>query len=282
MGSEFCVFILSHGRPDRVHTVNSLAAAGYTGRIVLVLDNEDSTAERYRENYPDLEIEVFDKAKVHERTDTLDNFPQRNTVLFARNACWDIARKLGVSSFLQLDDDYRGFYLRHGGQRSPVKIRSTMNDIFAAFVEVLKNTRALTLAFSQGGDWIGGSAERGGNHLMRKAMNSFFCLTDREFSFRGRLNDDVSTYLALGARGELFFTFTQVMLTQEATQSAEGGLTEMYRQFGVYTKAFYSVMAAPSCCRIGTMPDSRGVPGRIHHTINWHKAVPKIVREIPS
>lgn len=37
----FVALILTHGRPDNVHTVKTLRKCGYTGDIIIVLDNED-------------------------------------------------------------------------------------------------------------------------------------------------------------------------------------------------------------------------------------------------
>jgi len=45
MRSDFAALILTHGRPDRVHTYFALRNAGYTGRILIVIDNEDKTAD---------------------------------------------------------------------------------------------------------------------------------------------------------------------------------------------------------------------------------------------
>ena len=110
----------------------------------------------------------------------------------------------------------------------------------------------------------------------RKAMNSFVCSTEKPILFRGRMNDDVNTYVALGSIGELFFTDMELQLNQLATQSGSGGMTEANSNAGGYVKSFYAVMTAPSCITIGSM-------GRYfrrhHHKINWTKAVPKIIRQ---
>jgi hypothetical protein len=45
--SDFVVFILTNGRPDNVHTARSLRNHGYTGKIIVVIDDEDKTAEEY-------------------------------------------------------------------------------------------------------------------------------------------------------------------------------------------------------------------------------------------
>jgi len=41
-------------------------------------------------------------------------------------------------------------------------------------------------------------------------------------------------------------------------------------------KSFYTVMAAPSCTTIRTMGRT---DRRLHHHIDWDKAVPKILRQ---
>jgi len=90
------------------------------------------------------------------------------------------------------------------------------------------------------------------------------------------MNDDVNTYLTQGKIGKLFFQITNINLVQLQTQSNSGGNTEAYKAFGTYVKSFYSVMAAPDCCKIDLMGRT---DKRIHHKINWNNAVPKILDE---
>ena len=49
MRSDFCVFVLSHGRPDRQYTMSLLRRRGYTGRVYLVIDDEDAQRQLARE-----------------------------------------------------------------------------------------------------------------------------------------------------------------------------------------------------------------------------------------
>jgi hypothetical protein len=111
-------------------------------------------------------------------------------------------------------------------------------------------------------------------------MNSFLFKVNQnpldDTTFIGRMNDDVNTYLTQGKIGKLFFQITVINLVQLATQSNSGGNTEAYKSFGTYVKSFYSVIAAPDCCRIDLMGDAHK---RIHHRINWNNAVPKIISE---
>jgi hypothetical protein len=70
MREDFCAFILTHGRPDRVHTYNTLQRAGYTGKVYIVIDDEDKTADQYRARLGDKVLQ-FCKADVAARIDAL-------------------------------------------------------------------------------------------------------------------------------------------------------------------------------------------------------------------
>ena len=107
-------------------------------------------------------------------------------------------------------------------------------------------------------------------------MNTFFCSVNRPFVFFGRINEDVNTYVKSGNRGGLFLTFHNAGVIQSTTQHAGGGMTETYLDSGTYIKSFYTVMYQPSSVRIHEMGDRHK---RIHHRINWHNTVPKILAE---
>lgn len=288
MSSDFCAFILTHGRPDAVHTFNSLQKAGYTGKVYIVIDDEDSQADAYRQRFGSERVLQFNKAELAEQTDEGDNFQHRKAIVYARNACWKLAEQVGCRFFLQLDDDYTAFFIRHDSKLQCVSanIRESIDDVFTALLEFLQHSGATAVAMSQGGDHIGGGGElvngkiSGGcpiPRLARKCMNSWFCDTQKPFKFFGHMNEDVSAYVTYGHRGQLFLTVMQSMLVQKPTQVTPGGMSDLYLSSGTYVKSFYSVMAAPSCVQIGTMGDPRGGRVRIHHKINWHKASPKIL-----
>lgn len=281
MRKDFCAFILSHGRPDRVHTYKTLMKAGYTGKVFIVIDDEDEAADKYRKLYGDKVLQ-FCKADYAAKLDEGDNTGKRISTIYARAAMFDLAPLVGCKYFIQLDDDYTDFSIRFNshGDGCRIKIKH-IDDVFAAFLHFLINTPALTICMGQTGELIGGTDQSGGNtrKLRRKAMNSFFCDVSRPWVMVGRMNEDVNTYIVEGRRGKLFFTSLQVLLSQIQTQANAGGMSELYLDFGTYVKSFYTVMYAPSCAKIGTLGDFRSPHFRIHHKINWHHAVPKILRE---
>lgn len=275
---DFAVFILTHGRPDNVITYASLQKHGYTGRVYLIVDNEDKAIDEYLRIYGDKVI-VFDKLAAAETTDAGDNFDNRRSVLYARNASFEIAQSLGLRYFLQLDDDYKQFVWKFTSdlvyKEKPVK---SLDRLFAEMIRYYQRIPAATIALAQNGDFIGGGKGSGGAKVAtkRKAMNTFFCSTERPFEFMGRLNDDVNTYVAHGNRGKLLLTVFNAAIIQMQTQQNTGGLTAAYLDYGTYVKSFYTVMYCPSCVKVSEMGDKHR---RIHHKIRWNNAVPCIVGE---
>ena len=285
MKTDFAAFILTHGRPDRVHTYTTLRKAGYTGKIFIVIDDEDKTGDEYRKKYGG-EVLTFSKSDIAKTFDEGDNFNDRRAIIYARNACHALAKSVGIKHFVQLDDDYTSFFIRHNSALEYVsaRVKTKMDDVLDALLEFYLSTGCASIAMSQGGDHIGGGGldGKGGQgtpSLRRKCMNSFFCSTDKPLEFFGRVNEDVNTYTTLGRRGELFFTVIQAQLNQLQTQTNAGGMSEMYAASGTYVKSFYSVMYAPSCVSLGTLGDPRSPHYRIHHKINWHATAPKILCE---
>lgn len=272
---SFCVFILTHRRPDKQITYKQLKKSGYTGRTYFVVDDQDPTLPEYKRKYGD-QVLVFSKAKLAGTFDEAITNSDRRTTSYPRNAMWDLASQVGCKYFCQLDDDYTSFHYRLSGPQTGYHAFRIKNlDLaFAAMVRFMQTTPTTSIAMSQGGEHMGGSKIRW--RVKRKAMNSFVCDVERPFLFVGKLNEDVNTYLTLGNKGHLFFTHAWLMLVQVQTQASAGGMTEAYKASGTYVKSFYSIMFLPSAVKVTQMGTSNP---RLHHSIDWNLAVPKIVRE---
>ena len=280
MRDDFAAFILTHGRAGRVVTDKTLRMQGFTGRIVYVIDDEDCQGSEYRKIYGEENVQEFSKEEISKQFDEMV-IGDKRTIVYARNACFDIAKRIGVRYFVELDDDYTFFCFNYDAEFRAIprkKNTKRLDDVFDAMVCFLENTdeRVKTIAFSQGGDFIGGPKDRKAVKVTRKAMNSFFCCTERRFWFIGRINEDVNTYALFGNRGDLFFTTELFSLNQKITQKNNGGMTDVYIANGTYLKSMFSVMAVPSAVRICYMGDSNK---RLHHNVSWNNCVPKIVSE---
>ena len=274
---ELVVFILTHGRPHSVHTYKTLRSHGYTGKIILVVDDEDEQLDEYIENFD--EVETFSKTEVAKEFDEGDNFEDRRAIVYARNACFNIAKRKGHKYFVQMDDDYTRFEYRvyTTDKQEPSAIRS-LDSVLLCILNFYKKTSFASLAIAQGGDFIGGKNNRMAKRptLFRKCMNSFLCSTDRPFQFVGRINEDVNTYVREQSKGLLMGTIPFASLVQKTTQSNKGGMTDLYMDSGTYVKSFYTVMMSPASCYIQPMGDKHL---RLHHHVKWDNAVPKIISQ---
>ncbi len=226
---SFCVFIISHGRPDDVLTKRTLNKCGFTGPLFIVCDSEDKALDQYRKNHGAGMVLVFDKPFYASKVDSCDNFQNRRTTTHARNACFDLAEKMGFDYFLVFDDDYYRFSLirQNDVTTNDHPAKNIGEQIKKTFCFLDSDERIKSICWMQTGDTIGGMEsfndwERIFPFSKRKAMNSFFCKTSRRFWFFSRLNEDVNTYLSLGSRGDIFMTIPQVLLQQKATQKACG------------------------------------------------------------
>lgn len=219
--NDFCVFILTHGRPNKIYTLKTLKKQGYTGPLFFICDDEDPKLERYKELYGDKVI-VFNKKEVAETFDEADNFyKDRRTIVYARNFCFQAARQLGFKYFLELDDDYIHFrFTLDKFKNYTVQMCKNLDEVFNIFLTYFKSIPAKSIAMAQGGDILGGGKSKTlrNGKIKRKAMNTFFCSVDRPFQFVGRINEDVNTYVSLGAVGEIFMTLTNICITQNQTQ----------------------------------------------------------------
>lgn len=287
MKSDFAVFILTHGRAGEVLTYDALRKCGYTGPIYLMVDDEDKQIDQYIEEFGD-QVVLFSKQEAVEMTDACDNYARRNSVVFARNMNFKIAREMGIKYFWQLDDDYTDFRIVFNNDREYLTKGTVamsgrkLDDVIPPCLRFLDDTGAKSIAFAQAGDFIGGAngtfgklARKG--MFSRKVMNSFFFRTDRPVTFRGRVNDDVNLYVECGRRGDLFATIPRLRVQQPETQTRAGGCTEIYKEFGTYIKSFYSVIVAPSCVKVAILHGR--THKRIHHQVTWRYACPVILDE---
>jgi hypothetical protein len=278
MRNDFCIIIISHGRPNDIYTLSTLKKAGCTIPTYILIDNHDTKIDDYLEKYRK-EVFIFDKDKYAKKVDQYDNLNNLRTTTHARNACFDLAKELGYKYFLVLDDDYTEFKMRiNSNLEHPTGKFLIINDIDKVFYSTLDyfiKSPFTSICYSQGGDWFGG-ANNFNKKPKRKAMNSFFCSVNRPFNFFSRLNEDVNTYMTLGKRGHVFMTIPFIQIDQKQTQKTEGGMSDAYLAGGTYVKSFYTILDRPDCTKINLMGRT---DKRMHHLIKWNNAVPLIIDE---
>jgi len=272
---DFAVFIMVYGRPDKNLTYDTLRKCGYTGQIYLVGDNTDQTIEKYKSKYGN-QVLVFDKKEVSNKYDSGDNSGDLRSTMYAANTIFDLAKEQGVKYFYIMCDDYYEFAYKFVGIKQA--LTKDLNKIFDLTINFYNTTNALCISFAQMGDFIGGidNGKAAYRFSKRKAMNSFLCSTERRFDFLGRMNEDVTTYVNLGTKGDLFLTIPVFAINQKDTQQVKKGLTELYLDNGTYVKSMFSVIYNPSCVKASMMNASHK---RIHHSIDWGATTPMIISE---
>ena len=273
---DFAVFILSHGRADTISTYRALRDGGYTGRTYVVIDNEDDQEDLYRQKFGD-DIIQFDKRDYLEKTDLGDLDTDRRIGVFARNFIQDEAKRLGYKFHLQLDDDVHGFTYRFAqGKVLRALHCSHLDEVFSGMVEYMKETPITSLSFALSAYNMGGVDGSIKDGMTRKTMTTFLMRADDVQYFHMRMNDDITTSLINGMRGKLYYSYLPIEVEVDKTQVKAGGMTDIYQKNGTYRKSFYSVMCCPSCVKVSAM----GITDyRIHHTISWNNAVPKLLSE---
>jgi len=207
--NDFAVFILSHGRPDRIYTLGSLARSGYTGKIYIVIDNEDKSAPEYFKLYGD-QVVQFDKLAIAQTFDQGDNFNDRRAIIYARNACFKIAADLGVKYFIQLDDDYQAFQYRfnYNYQYQYHRIRN-LDKVFQAMVNYYKKIPALSVAMAQGGDFIGGAESTAAELKIKRIEGVKTLLTLNEAEYRELLDLVGNRVFKSGMAADVYLTLSE-------------------------------------------------------------------------
>lgn len=279
--NDFAVFVLCHGRPRDTPTWATLEKYGYTGKRYIVCDDEDETLDEYKEIYGAENVLVFSKDEIAPRFDPMDSTHDKRCAVYARNACFDLARKIGVKYFCELDDDYVSAPYRWGTGYGPgyTMYRSKSADldsVFDAYIDFLDCSPFIySVALGQPGDFIGGTNSRMYcRGYTRKCMNSWICDVDKPLTWNGTLNDDTNLFTLEGHRGKVFLSIPFAMFDQPPTQIKSGGMTDLYKGVGTYTKSFYTILCCPSFIRVYMMGDRYY---RMHHEINWEHACPKII-----
>jgi hypothetical protein len=281
MNDDFAVFIVTYKRANNQLTYNYLKNNGYSGKIYFVLSDDDPTIPEYQEKFGLDKCLVFNKQESLSLFDIGDNFDDERAVVYARNKLYDLAAGVGIKWALVLDDDYTKFDYRIDSKTeypSHKFIVKSIVDLIDCTYKYFVSTGAVSVAFAQGGDFIGGGEHvaKDGWNAKRKVMNSFFFCIDNPLEFQGRINEDLTASVIAGLRGKLVLTIPFASLTQLETQANSGGLTDIYLNMGTYVKSFYSVMMAPSCVKIAAMGD---VHKRIHHQVSWNNAASKIISD---
>ena len=149
-GIRTYVWVLTNEKPkDRIGKIQLIDATSKfkkmrksLGHKRHYLDKEDikEVIEYYEKYSTSKNVKIFDKKYYADRVDEGNNFDERRTITHARNACFDIAKQIGVTYFIQLDDDYKQFKFRFENKLGYEAVIKNIDKTFDSFLNFYKNT----------------------------------------------------------------------------------------------------------------------------------------------
>lgn len=245
---RFAIYILTNGRPNHQHTLDFLRKS-FKGDVFLCCDNEDKTLEEYRKNYGE-QVVVFNKNEWVSKSDQMDNFRLKNSVLYARNAVFQLAKDMGYEYFAMADDDITRLAFRYEeAGRLVGKQIEDFDKVASAVLEAMDETGTDYFSFGTDKNYIGGAANsQYQRKIIDKVYNFIFCRTDQEHFYKGIMNEDEIHNILSMSVGKLVKSSTAIQIYMKPVgRDSVGGNAETYEENGYYSyvRNFYPVIAFP-------------------------------------
>ena len=255
MKNNYTVFIISHKRPE-VETLKTINGAGYTGEYFIVVDDKDSTIEKYKSRYGD-HVLVFSKEEMLKETDTIDNYEILNAAVYAMNYCIKYSKEKGYKYIAIFDDDTKKISMRYEseGKLKSYDIRD-FDKVLELYINFLEKSNFLCVSFLPSARLIGGlKSDIWQKREYSNVANIFIIRTDSPY-FQGSLYQDLTYSVLNNYRGKLVKALLPVIYYQEPPENnLNGGLAETYTKYSKYTSIFHTVIACPSAVSIKASND---------------------------
>lgn len=250
MRDDFAVFILTHGRAKQQKTVKTLKRCGYTGRLYLIVDDEDKELDEYIRLYGS-DVITFSKREIEPCFDTMTNKKEYGSAVYARNASYDIAHSLGIRWIFMCDDDISNLQYRvlKNKELKSVNIYN-IDKLFERMCDIANAGKVCIFGFSQAGAFIGGANKTYLSGHQRKVSQAVLYDANNPITFRGVFYEDIIVALDAGTAGRVAMSTMLVSIQSPAMASNGGGMQDLYQESGTYVRCFYSVMAYPGVASI--------------------------------
>lgn len=245
---RFAIFILTNGRPNHQYTLEFLRKS-FKGDVFLLCDNEDKTLKEYQKNYGE-KVLVFDKNEWVSKSDPMDNFRSKNSVLYARNAVFQLAKDMGYEYFAMADDDITRLDFRYEEDGRLVgKQIEDFDKVVSSVLEAMDDTGTDYFYFGTDKIYIGGAANsQFQKKIIGKVYCFIFCRTEQQHFYKGIMNEDEINNLLSMSVGKLVKSLTVIQIQYKPIgRDSVGGNAETYEENGYYSyvRNFYPVIAFP-------------------------------------
>ena len=256
MENKFCAFICTHGRPNSQITYNMLRNAGYKSKIYFVVDNQDTTIQDYINNFGADNIIVFDKNHYINTVDTGINVLKHRCNLFPKSAMDNIATKLGLTSYVMLDDDVPELSLRYvdGDVLRRVKLTHDVETIFRLLSDFMFATDISTLGIGHPGMFFEGVKLFKKNKVERFRIPYAIVFRNlcHSVKWSSYVWEDNVTGMEYLKRGEKWFVFPyiQQQVLPFGKNSASGGMHDTYNSEDTLRLYMETIKFNPSSVRV--------------------------------
>lgn len=253
---DFAIFICSHGRPD-ISTVEALKNAGYTGNILIVVDDEDDTYDSYLERWG--KVIQFNKQHYVDTVDTGTDIPKRKVILYAKCACEDIAKEGKLKAFAIADDDFTGFRYRYNedGKLRSLPMTCTFDDMMDNYLDFLLDNNLCMTSIGTNQMYMGGELTAEKISGYRIPYSFVFRNVSIPFEWKSELFEDVISETLKTQQGYFMMQMPWVQLNLKPLYAgADGGMTDVYQSVNFVKRLFSVVQYLPSAAKVVTTHNS--------------------------
>lgn len=228
------IFICTHGRPDKQITLKALRDSGYTGKIYLVLDNEDESLAQYHSNLGMCDDFIFfDKQGIIDMTNTTSYPPNRKTILYAKNACEIMAKRHNLDCFAMCDDDIPGFryrYIENGSCKS-LKITQNMDDIINAYMQFILSTDIVATSFGMAQFYFAGENCFSPESMLKWRVPYTFVFRNarHKVDWVSDYGEDITTAIECANQGKFMMASPFVQMNLSPMGVGDGGMVELHK-----------------------------------------------------
>lgn len=244
------VFIKTHGRPDKQLTYDTLRKAGYTKKIIFVVDDMDDTADRLSKYMDEqTECKVFCKQWYVDRIDSYTNKPKVNVNLYAWCACEDIAEEMEEPQFIMADDDITGFRYRYveNGHLASVRITQNLDEVFHVIMEYMEE--ANIAASSPGIPQMYFNKDIDNSLWKYRVPYTFVFRNGKyKFSWVSEYEEDIITAINASLDGQYIQALPIVQRDTVTIGSNDGGMHDFYNNS--FRRSQYGYISGPACRKI--------------------------------
>lgn len=245
------IMICTHGRPDNQLTLKTLRESGYTGSVVLVVDDEDDTVQRLEDSCTgDFIVLKFNKQYYIDHSDTGTIEDQRKCILYAKSFCEDWARAKNLDAFIIADDDITSFRYRYveDGKLKSLPITSTMDEVIDAYYTTMLECDITATGFGFTQFYFTGIDSFSGENVQkyRVPYNFVFRNPKHRVDWMSWFGEDIITAVYYGRIGQLWTAIPYVQQEIVSLATADGGMKETYDKNSDIRLAMQNVMYLPS------------------------------------